>query len=207
MEVGFLIKSFLAIFTIVDPIGAVPLFLTITSDYSQEERKKIALITSLTVFIALGTFLWIGKLILAFFHISTSSFKIAGGVLLFITAIEMLFGRVGQIKTSAQEISYFKEKEDIAIVPLGIPYLAGPGAITTVIILGEKADLFQKLELFFIIGLVALTVYLLLKNAYLIFKVLGELGTKATIRILGLILATIATEYIVTGIKETFKLL
>ncbi len=207
MEVGFFIKSFLAIFTIVDPIGAIPLFLNITSDYLPEERKKVAIISSITVFVTLATFLWIGKFILSFFHISTSSFKIAGGILLFITAIEMLFGRVGQIKTSSQEIIHFKEKEDIAIVPLGIPYLAGPGAITTVIILGENVELIYKVGLFFIIGIIALFVYLLLNYAYLIFKVLGELGTKATIRILGLILATIATEYIVTGIKETFKLL
>ncbi|MCX8041722.1 MAG: MarC family protein [Thermodesulfobacteriaceae bacterium] len=206
MEIGFLIKSFLAIFTIVDPIGAVPLFLNITSNYSREERKRVAFMSSVTVLVTLTIFLWIGKLILNFFHISISSFKIAGGALLFITAIEMLFGRVGQVKTSAQEISYFKEKEDIAIVPLGIPYLAGPGAITTVIILGENTTLIQKVSLFFIIGGVALSIYLFLSQAYLIFKFLGELGTKATIRILGLILATIATEYILTGIKETFKL-
>ncbi|MCS7279576.1 MAG: MarC family protein [Thermodesulfobacteriaceae bacterium] len=206
MEIGFLIKSFLAIFTIVDPIGAVPLFLNITSNYSREERKRVAFMSSVTVLVTLTIFLWIGKLILNFFHISISSFKIAGGALLFITAIEMLFGRVGQVKTSAQEMSYFKEKEDIAIVPLGIPYLAGPGAITTVIILGENTTLIQKVSLFFIIGGVALSIYLFLSQAYLIFKFLGELGTKATIRILGLILATIATEYILTGIKETFKL-
>lgn len=206
MEIGFLIKSFLAIFTIVDPIGAIPLFLNITSNYSHKERKRVAFISSITVLVTLTIFLWTGKLILSFFHLSISSFKIAGGALLFITALEMLFGRVGQVKTSAQEMSYFKEKEDIAVVPLGIPYLAGPGAITTVIILGENATLIQKVFLFLIIGGVSLSIYFLLSQAYLIFKFLGELGTKATIRILGLILATIATEYILTGIKETFKL-
>lgn len=148
MEIRFSIKSFLAIFTIVDPIGAIPLFLNITSDYSPEEKKRVAIISSITVFVTLATFLWIGKFILGFFHISTSSFKIAGGVLLFITAIEMLFGRVGQIKTSAQEIALFKKKEDIAIVPLGISYLAGPGAITTVIILGEMLTYFTEQDYF-----------------------------------------------------------
>lgn len=204
MEAGFLIKSFLTLFTIIDPVGGAPFFLGITAGYSEEERKKIALRASLTAFMTLLTFLWIGKYLLSFFQISVSSFKIAGGILLFLIAIEMLFGKTTQVKATEKETIKTKEKEDVSIVPLGIPYLAGPGAITTTIILGETSGLTLKLALSVIIFLVLLVTFLIFCNSSKIFKLLGELGTKAVVRILGLILASIAIEYITAGLKEIF---
>jgi multiple antibiotic resistance protein len=204
METGFLIKSFLTLFTIIDPVGGVPFFLSISAGYSEEERKKIALRASLTAFLTLLFFLWIGKNLLSFFQISVSSFRIAGGILLFLISMEMLFGKTTQVKTTERETLKVKEKEDFSIVPLGIPYLAGPGAITTTIILGETSTLHIKLGLSLIIFLVLLITFLIFSHSSKISKLLGELGTKAIVRILGLILASIAIEYITTGLKEIF---
>jgi len=204
METGFLIKSFLTLFTIIDPIGGVPFFLSITAGCSEEEKKKIALRASFTAFLTLLIFLWIGEYLLSFFQISVSSFKIAGGILLFLIAIEMLFGKTTQVKTTEKETLKVKEKEDISIVPLGIPYLAGPGAITTTIIFSETCGISTKLALSGIIFLVLLVTFVIFSKSSKISKLLGELGTKAIVRILGLILASIAIEYITTGLKEIF---
>jgi Multiple antibiotic transporter len=118
--------------------------------------------------------------------------------------MEMLFGKTTQVKTTERETLKVKEKEDFSIVPLGIPYLAGPGAITTTIILGETSTLHIKLGLSLIIFLVLLITFLIFSHSSKISKLLGELGTKAIVRILGLILASIAIEYITTGLKEIF---
>ncbi len=204
MEIGFLLKSFITLFTIIDPIGGAPFFLSITAGYSEKERQKIALKASITAFITLLIFLWTGSQLLYFFQISISSFKIAGGILLFLTALEMLFGKTTQIKTTEKETIQIKEKEDVSIVPLGIPYLAGPGAITTTIILGETSNIFAKTALSIIIFFIIFITFFILAYSSKIFKFLGELGTKAVVRILGLILASIAIEYITHGLKEIF---
>ena len=206
MEIGFLIKSFLALFTVVDPIGGAPLFLTLTEGASEKERKLIALRASLTLFIVLALFLFLGQNLLKLFHISLSAFKVAGGLLLILTAIDMLYARTRAIKETPEEREKWKEKEDVSIVPLGIPYLAGPGAITTTVILSEGIDWERKLWLLGVIALVSLSTLSIFFFASYIFRLFGETGTKALVRLLGLILASIAVEYIISGIKESLGL-
>lgn len=201
MELTFFLKSFIALFTIIDPIGGAPFFLSITSGYSHEERRKIAFRASLTLFLTLTLFLFLGPHLLSLFNISLPSFKIAGGILLFLTALEMLLGKVRSAKATPEEESQIQEKEDVSVVPLGIPYLAGPGAITTVIILTEGRALPEKLTIFISLLLVSVLTYLILSHSVKIFQFFGELGTKAVVRLLGLILASIAVEYIFHGIK------
>lgn len=202
MELTFFLKCFIALFTIIDPIGGAPFFLSITAGYTEIERRKIALRASLTVLITLSLFLFFGPYLLSLFNISLSSFKIAGGILLFLTAMEMLLGKVRSAKATPEEETRVQEKEDVSVVPLGIPYLAGPGAITTVIILTEGENLSEKLMVFLSITLVSGITYIILSHSSKIFKFFGELGTKAVVRLLGLILASIAVEYIFHGIKE-----
>lgn len=201
MELTFFVKSFIALFTIIDPIGGAPFFLSITSGYNERDKRKIALRASLTIIIILSLFLFFGSYLLYFFNISLPSFKIAGGILLFLTALEMLLGKGRSVKTTPEEASRVQEREDVSVVPLGIPYLAGPGAITTVIILTEGKPLPDKLVVFIAILLVAGLTYLVLSHSGKIFKFFGDLGTKAVVRLLGLILASIAVEYIFQGIK------
>lgn len=202
MELTFFLKSFIALFTIIDPIGGAPFFLSITAGYNEIERRKIALRASLTVLITLSLFLFFGPYLLSLFNISLSSFKIAGGILLFLTAMEMLLGKVRSVKATPEEETRIQEKEDVSVVPLGIPYLAGPGAITTVIILTERGSFSEKFMVFLSIILVSGITYTILSHSSRIFKFFGELGTKAVVRLLGLILASIAVEYIFHGIKE-----
>jgi multiple antibiotic resistance protein len=206
MEIGFLIKSFLALFTVVDPIGGAPFFLTLTEGASEKERKLIALRASLTLFIVLALFLFLGQNLLKLFHISLSAFKVAGGLLLILTAIDMLYARARAIKETPEEREKWKEREDVSIVPLGIPYLAGPGAITTTVILSEGIDWEKKLWLLGVIALVSLSTLIIFFFASYIFRVFGETGTKALVRLLGLILASIAVEYIISGIKGSLRL-
>jgi len=206
MEIGFLIKSFLALFTVVDPIGGAPLFLTLTEGASERERKLIALRASLILFIVLALFLFLGQNLLKLFHISLSAFKVAGGLLLILTAIDMLYARTRAIKETPEEREKWKEREDVSIVPLGIPYLAGPGAITTTVIFSEGIDWEKKLWLVGVIALVSLSTLIIFFFASYIFRLLGETGTKALVRLLGLILASIAVEYIISGIKESLGL-
>ncbi len=204
MELGFFLKSFITLFTIIDPIGGAPFFLSITLGYEEEEKRKIALRATLTALIILTFFLFFGPNLLSFFNISLSAFKIAGGILLFITALEMLIGKLGSVKTTPEEKNYIYGKEDVSVVPLGTPYLAGPGAITTVIILTEGGSFSEKLMVFLSILLISGITYFILSHSNIIFKFLGELGTKAIVRVLGLILASIAIEYIFHGLKEYF---
>ena len=206
MEIGFLIKSFLALFTVVDPIGGAPFFLTLTEGASEKERKLIALRASLTLFIVLALFLFLGQNLLKLFHISLSAFKVAGGLLLILTAIDMLYARTRAIKETPEEREKWKEREDVSIVPLGIPYLAGPGAITTTVILSEGIDWEKKLWLLGVIALVSFSTLTIFFFASYIFRLFGETGTKALVRLLGLILASIAVEYIISGIKEILGL-
>ncbi len=202
MELTFFFKSFIALFTIIDPVGAIPFFLTLTLTYSDKERQKIVFKASLTSLVILTFFLWLGPKLLSFFQISLSSFMIAGGILLFFTAMEMLFGKTRSIKTSPKEVRESSIKEDISVVPLGIPYLAGPGAITTIIILTEGKSWMEKFTVFLALILVLFFTYFLLVFSQSFYKILGELGTKAIERVLGLILASIAIEYIFKGIKN-----
>ncbi len=176
--------------------------MSITAGYNEIERRKIALRASLTVLITLSLFLFFGPYLLSLFNISLSSFKIAGGILLFLTAMEMLLGKVRSVKATPEEETRVQEKEDVSVVPLGIPYLAGPGAITTVIILTERGSFSEKFMVFLSIILVSGITYTILSHSNRIFKFFGELGTKAVVRLLGLILASIAVEYIFHGIKE-----
>jgi multiple antibiotic resistance protein len=206
MEIGFLIKSFLALFTVVDPIGGAPFFLTLTEGASEKERKLIALRASLTLFIVLALFLFLGQNLLKLFHISLSAFKVAGGLLLILTAIDMLYARTRAIKETPEEREKWKEREDVSIVPLGIPYLAGPGAITTTVILSEGIDWEKKLWLLGVIALVSFSTLIIFFFASYIFRLFGETGTKALVRLLGLILASIAVEYIISGIKGSLGL-
>jgi multiple antibiotic resistance protein len=206
MEIGFLIKSFLALFSVVDPIGGAPFFLTLTEGASEKERKLIALRASLTLFIVLALFLFLGQNLLKLFHISLSAFKVAGGLLLILTAIDMLYARTRAIKETPEEREKWKEREDVSIVPLGIPYLAGPGAITTTVILSEGIDWEKKLWLLGVIALVSFSTLTIFFFASYIFRLFGETGTKALVRLLGLILASIAVEYIISGIKESLGL-
>lgn len=193
--------SFAAMFAIMNPIGAVPPMVALTDGYSTRDRlstiKKAIFMAGgmLFGFVALGAYIFQGL------GITINDFKVAGGILLFKVAFDMLQGKISNTKLSKEEGEEGKEREDVGIVPIGTPLLAGPGSITTAILLNAKADTFQ-LKFVFILALVILLIvsYAVLYFSSSIGRRLGKTGTTVISRVMGLLLASIAVELIASGI-------
>lgn len=204
MNYIFFISAFVAIFSVVNPFGSIPFFYTMTQNYSKDERRKIL---RNSIFVALGVLLMFGiggKYIFMVFNINVDVFKIAGGILLFKVAFDMMHGKYTRSRLSESEKEEIEEKEAIGIVPLGIPLLAGPGAITTVIIyITEKST--TLLDQGFVIVAIFLAMilsYFILLLSNIFFKYLGRTGNMVISRIMGLILASMSIEFIFEGIKD-----
>lgn len=201
------LHTFLAILIplliIMDPVGNLPFFVLFTRNRGPSERNKIALISSFTAGSILGAFVLVGDFILDFFHISLSAFQLAGGLIFFIYALEMLGLIPSGLKTSNEEEQEGIEKESVGLVPLGTPLLAGPGAITAVLVwrneLGESPLL---LILFAVIPVACTIIYLVFRYANSISSTLGVGGIRVLTRLMGLLLAVIAVQYMADGLKE-----
>ena len=204
MSFEFAITVFAAIFAIVNPIGNIPVFVAITQDYTPEQKRRVirkVCIVAASVLLAFGIF---GNYIFAIYGITIPAFKIAGGLLLFSIAFNMTRGQVGRTKMTGEEHEEALEKEEVGVVPLGIPLFAGPGAITTVMIYISFAttsgdELFDLSSIFLSIVFTILASYILLRYAEPIFSRMGKSGAGAFTRIMGLLLAAIAIEFIITG--------
>jgi len=207
LELKVFFKTFLALFVIVDPVGGLPLFLSLTQDYSVKERRLTALKASLAAFFVLSGFTFLGEKILLFFQISLGSFRVAGGALLFLIALEMLQAKPRSTKSTPSEEAESREREDISLVPLAVPILAGPGAITTVIVMAGGESLSLKLTILSACALTFMATFVLFSQADRIARVLGRTGANLLVRIMGLLLAVIAVEYMVEGLKEVFPVL
>lgn len=195
--------AFAALFFIVDPIGNVPLFLAITPKNDFIERKQIVGKASIASGLILIFFLLTGNLILNLFHITIGAFKIAGGILIFIISLRMLFVfRPGQ-KTSPEEQREAKEKDDVSFFPLAIPFLSGPGAITTIILLRNNChDIIHYLIILSIIVVVSVLTYFILKESQYLMKLCGQTGINVLVRLMGLLLSVIAVQFAIDGIKD-----
>src|SRR6266567_211397 len=202
VDLAFGATAMASIFAIVDPLGVVPFFSVLTEGMTPVEKQDIVSKACLTATITLGVFAIFGQWIFAAFGFTIPAFKIAGGILLFGVALEMLHGERSRSRLTPQEREETLEREEVAVVPLGIPLLAGPGAITTVMIymahpVGDTAD---KLFVFAGILVAVLVTYFLLHNADRIFRRLGRTGTRAIGRVMGLLLAAIAVQFLIDGI-------
>lgn len=200
--------AMVSIFAIVDPLGVVPFFSVLTEGMKPSEKQEIVSKACLTATIILGVFAVFGQWIFAGFGFTIPAFKIAGGILLFGVALEMLHGERSRSRLTAQEREETLEREDVAVVPLGIPLLAGPGAITTVMIYmtASVADPVDKLFVFAGILVSVLAAFALLHNADRIFRKIGRTGTRAIGRVMGLLLAAIAVQFIIDGIVAAAQL-
>ncbi|MBU1170191.1 MAG: YchE family NAAT transporter [Proteobacteria bacterium] len=198
-------KFFIGLLAIVNPIGTIPIFLDACKDMSNPERKRTAKMTFFTVLTVLLIVLFSGDTILSFFGITINSFRVAGGILLFTMALAMLQARVSRTKQTQEEAQDLESKDSVAIVPLGIPLLAGPGAISTVILYAHQhKDLIDYLISGCIIFVVSLIVWLCLRVSTHVRDVLGQTGINIITRIMGLIMAAIGVEIIASGIKGLF---
>ena len=200
MDYTLFIHVFVTLVSIINPLGIIPIFLAISTDQSTTQKKATIKRTVTAVILILIISAFGGNYMLAFFGIDIDSFRIAGGILLLLMAIHMLQAKVPTVKTNEDEQSEAVEKEDIAVVPLAIPLLAGPGSISTVILFSSSMPRFiDKIELGIIIILAALLIWPTLMLSKPIGKRLGSTGLNISTRIMGLILASIAIKFIFEG--------
>jgi multiple antibiotic resistance protein len=206
MSLEFAIATFAAIFAIVNPIGNIPLFTAVTEGYSPELKRKVIIKTCLVTFAVLTGFGIFGQYVFLVYGITIPAFKIAGGILLFSVAFSMMQGQRSRAKMSDEENQDAMDKEDIGVVPLGIPLFAGPGAITTVMIYISYAtqanDVIDLAAVFISIIATTLISYVLLTYSQNIFKRMGRSGALAFSRIMGLLLAAVAVSFIMSGIFQ-----
>jgi multiple antibiotic resistance protein len=194
--------AFCSIFFLVDPFAAVPPFLAMTNEADSAARRRMAARAAWTCFIVLSLFAISGTFIFKIFGITLAAFEIAGGVILLLIGLEMM-----QARRSTQEgVSETEEgahKEDIGITPLGIPLLAGPGAISTVMVLMGASPTWQHaIPIFVAIAVTALASYLILASADRVRKRMGETGIRIMMRIMGLLLTAIAVQFVINGLAR-----
>jgi multiple antibiotic resistance protein len=204
----FGLGAFTSIFAIVDPFAALPVFLALTGHETDARRGAIALRASLTVLVVLTVFAACGQLLFRFFGISVAGFKIAGGILLMGIAADMMGAKQSSTKTTPGEEEEAAARHDIGLIPVGIPLLSGPGAIAAVMVTSARADTMpEKGALYAALAVVALVCFLVLRSATAIGRVLGQTGMKVINRVMGLILAAVAVEFVLDGVKLAFPFL
>ena len=183
-----------------NPIGTMPVFLTMTTDLTKKERRITAIKAVLTAGFALILFAILGRYLFDFFGISVAGLKVVGGILFFFIGFDMLNARLSRIKMTKQEAEQYAD--DISITPLGIPMIAGPGAITNAIVLmGDANDYTSKAMVILSIVLVLIVVLLVFIGAVGITKFIGEKGNKIMMKLMGLIVMVIAVEFFFSGLK------
>lgn len=198
--ISFALLCLTSFFTLTNPLGTMPVFLTMTTGLSERERQKVASRATLIAFITIMLFAFIGQFLFSLFGISAEGFRIAGGILIFKIGFDMLQARYTSMKLKDDEIKTYAN--DISITPLGIPMVCGPGAIANSIVLMQDADTFaMKAILIGSIGFIYLLTYFILSASTRLVKVIGETGNNVMMRLMGLILMVIGVECFIGGAK------
>ena len=196
----FALLCFTSFFTLTNPLGTMPVFLTMTNGMNDHERKAIVRRATIVSFITLMVFTFSGQFLFKFFGISSNGFRIAGGFIIFKIGFDMLQARYSNEKLKEEEVKTYAD--DISITPLAIPMLCGPGAIANAIMLMDDAStLSLKGTLIGIIALVYFITFLILQASTRLVRILGETGNNVMMRLMGLILMVIAVECFVSGLK------
>ncbi len=198
--IAFGILSFTSFFTLINPFGTMPIFMTMTSELDIHQRTKTAKKASIAAFITIVLFAFSGQLLFNFFGISVNSFRIVGGVIFFLMGMDMLQARLGKVKVKESEVKSYVD--DISITPLAIPMICGPGAMTNAIVMMEDANSIEKkITLIITVFLVMILTYLILYSSSRIIKILGQTGINVMMRLMGLIVMVIAVEFFFAGLK------
>lgn len=200
MDTAFFVTSFVTLFVIVDPIGLMPLFVSLTQGATPAQRRSIAFRSCITAALLLTLFAVLGEAVLGFIGISMPAFRVAGGALLFLTALDMLFERRTKRREDQSEAEEFA---DPSIFPMAIPLIAGPGAIATVILLAGQKPGFEGLALVLAVMAAVLGCVLILFLASgLLERLLGKTGTDVVTRLLGMLLAALSVQFILDGLRD-----
>ena len=205
-ETQFFILCLTTLFTLINPIGIAPLLMVMTERFSKDERVKIAKKGSATALITLLLFAILGSLIFSFFGITLEAFQIMGGILFFRNGLRMLDAKVGRSRTTPAEQEESQESDDIAISPIGIPLIAGPGAITATMLLSSQTpQIYSYLTLGLSIMIVLTFVYVILRNGDALMRILGTSIMRIIQRLMGLILLVIAVQFVINGTISVIK--
>ncbi|TNE28699.1 MAG: NAAT family transporter [Bacteroidetes bacterium] len=197
---SFALLAFTSFFTLINPLGTMPIFMTMTAELDQSNRTKTAKKASLVAFFTIIAFAFSGQLLFSFFGISVNSFKIVGGIIFFLMGMDMLQARLARMKVQDDQVKSYVN--DISVTPLAIPMICGPGAMTNAIVLMEGADtLVKKIALITAIAVVMLLTYIILYSSSKIIKILGETGNTVMMRLMGLIVMVIAVEFFLSGLR------
>jgi multiple antibiotic resistance protein len=202
-DIPFLIAAMASFFAIVDPIGTLPFFVSLTEGFNDDDKRIIMNRSTLILGSTLMLFALFGRYLFAAFGFTLYAFEVAGGILLFFVAYEMLNGEMARTKLSnTDREEALARRDELSVVPLGIPLLAGPGAISTVMIYEGNAGFSLTLNLAVFSAIVAVTVitWFTLRYGNKIFRYLGRIGVMAISRIMGLLLAAIAVQFVINGI-------
>lgn len=201
MNLQFAILAFTSLLAIVNPLGAVPLYVALTAHYPKEQRRatlRRAITTGLAVLLV---FALAGTYILEFFGITRQAFQVAGGILFFAVGWDMLQARRSRVKTTEEEESESSQRDDVGIIPLGLPTLAGPGAITTVIALNGQAEtLLESIAVYAAIFLVLAICWITLAAAPMLTRRMGQTGMNVMTRLMGLLVMVIGAQFVINGV-------
>lgn len=205
MDLTLYVKFFLGLIAIINPFGLLPVFVSLTSHQTEVERNQTGKIANFAVVVILLVTIFAGQHILNLFSISLSAFRIAGGSLICIIAMSMLQGKLGEVKRNKEEDREASGMDSVAVVPLALPLMAGPGAISSVIVSAAEHNSFENLiGMSITVILFGLLSFSLFRMAPLIFKVLGNTGINVITRLMGLLMLSIGIEVIGAGIKGLF---
>jgi len=198
---------FVTVFALVDPIGALPFFVAMTEGFTEADRAIVIRRSVLVLGSILTAFAFVGTFLFAAFGLTLAAFEIAGGILLFLVAFDMLHGEVTRTKLSHEDrADAIARRDEIAVVPLGIPLLAGPGAISTVMIYEGNAgsDPWMVVTVFLAILATTIATFFVLRVGQRIVRYLGRTGIMAMTRVLGLLLAAVGVQFVLYGIFGAF---
>lgn len=206
-DLKFAVVALSAIFFVIDPMANLPIFLTITRGDTAEQRRSTALRAAFAAWILLCTFAVAGGVIFQAFGISLGAFKIAGGIMLLLMAIDMMRAQTSATRTTQEEQQDSIAREDVAIFPLAIPMLAGPGAIATVMVLMSRAawEPIPTGSVFVAITATCLACYIMMRSAARVEQRIPKTLLRAFERVMGLLLAAVAVEFIAGGIKDIIQ--
>ncbi len=198
LDTAYMITALVTMFVVIDPIGIAPLFLALTQGMSPAQRRLIALRATVTAGFVLALFAFFGEPLLGFIGISMPAFRIAGGILLFLTALDMLFERRTKRREDRTEED---DHDDPSVFPLAIPLIAGPGAIASVILLiGERPGGEGMVTVLLITALTLLTLMLILFASSYVDRVVGKTGIDVITRVLGMLLAALSVQFVLDGL-------
>jgi len=202
------IYVFSAVFSVMNPLGTVPVFVGLTQDYSLKEQRRTALLTAINTFSILLISFYIGNYLLSFFGISLNSLKIAGGIIIVSSGFALLTGSFNKHKGMEEKAiqNEMKTRQSVSLTPLAIPMLAGPGTISLLISMKSQHSLLQE-QILIVTALlfVCIVTFLILRSSQHIVKILGASGLNAVARIIGFIVIAIGIEYISSSIQQLLK--